>query len=77
LGANEAPAVCSMPWSGQPAVVDQRLEAAQDSGRPVAVLPDAVDEVAARQVQLFFRDGLALVFQQVAGVAPQHLFNLL
>jgi hypothetical protein len=62
--------------AGQPAVVEQRLQAAQDAGGPVAGGEDAVDEVGARQVELRARDGLAGVFQQVLGVVAQDRLQL-
>ncbi len=60
----------------QAAVVEERLQAAEDPGRPVAILPDPIDEVRPRQVQLLFRDGLGLVFEKALGVRPKHFFNL-
>ncbi len=61
----------------QAPVVEQRFEAAEDTGGAVAVLPDPIDEVGSGQVKLLFGDGLALVLQEVAGVTSQHLFDLL
>ena len=61
--------------AGQAAVVEQRLEAPQDPGRAVAVLPDPVDEVGPRQVKLLFGHGLALVLQEIAGGLSQGLLR--
>ena len=58
-------------------MVEERLDAAEDAGRPVAVLPHAIDEVAAGEVELLFGHGLALVLEEVSGVTSQHLFYLL
>ena len=64
-----------VPGAREPAVVEHRFDAPQDPGRPVAVLPDAVDEVAAWDVELVFRHRLAAVLEEVAGVRAQQLFE--
>jgi len=62
LGANEDPAVCSIPWSTgrdrqvagarQAAMLEQGLQTAKYPRRPVAVLPYPVDEIRTGQMEL-------------------------
>ena len=47
--------------AGQPAVVEERLQAAHHPGRPVGQRDDPVHEVGPRKVKAVFRDGLALM----------------
>ena len=63
--------------AGQATVVEQLLQAPEDPHRAVAVLPDPVDEVAAREVKLLSGNGLAAVLEEVPGVLAQGFFDLL
>jgi len=52
-------------------VVEEGLEAPEHPCWAVAVLPDAVDEVGPRQVELLFGDRPAGMLQEVSGVGPR------
>jgi len=62
--------------AGQAAVLEERLEAPEHPSRPVAVLPDAVDEVGPGQVELRLGHCLALVLEEPPGILAQNLLQL-
>ena len=59
----------------EPAVIEQRLQARQDPGRPIGAEVDAIDVVGARHMQQRFRDRLALVAEQHPCVRSENLFG--
>ena len=60
----------------QSPVGEDRFQAAQHARRAVAVLPDPVDEVRPGQMQLLFRNRVALVLEQILGLRAQHFLEL-
>src|SRR5882762_2707073 len=60
----------------QAAMLEQGLQTAKYPRRPVAVLPYPVDEIRTGQMELRGGHRLALVPQEVGGVASQDLFQL-
>src|SRR5439155_600785 len=59
----------------QTAMIEERLEIAQNRRFAVAPQPDAADKIGARQVELIFRDRFAPVLEQVTGAVTEDFFN--
>src|SRR6266849_9292164 len=55
----------------QSAVVEQRLQAAQGPGGPIAADPDPFHEVRAGQMELGFGNGVRGVLQEVLGIVAE------
>ena len=60
--------------AAEPAVVEQRLQVAQDLRRAVGAGEDAIDEVRAREVEVLVGDGLRLVREEGSASSPSRLW---
>ena len=86
LGANDAPAGMLDPLIdrqnrhvtglGQPAVIDERLKAAEHARGPIRCAVDALDVVGPGQVEALLGDGLALMIEERGGFVSEDLFEI-